>query len=194
MLKSLDPRGYLKVNNLFSQSEVVTLKKLVSQPHWQKVQEIYGRMRYFGPFKPIDVELDFEIKLTEKINNLLKTDFPPCQITMCTTYSLEYGEPELPPHFDGDSTDLILNYQLESNTDWPVGVDQEIVKLEDNSAIMFNPNVKIHWRPRKLFNKDEYVTMIFFRFQGLEPVDNTHLRLLMDDPIFDEARSFRDSL
>lgn len=192
MTNIVKDRGYLKINKLFSQDEINILSNLVNNPNGQKVQEIYGRMRYFGPFEPVDEAIKFEDLLTEKVNSLLNTRFLPCKITLCVTYSLEYGEPSLPPHFDGDSTDLILNYQLESNTTWPVGVGTEVVELEDNSAILFNPNEQVHWRTRKKFNKGEYVKMVFIRFQSSESSDYSHLRLSQTDPIFSDAHRARD--
>ena len=110
-------------------------------------------------------------------------------------YSPKYGIPELPPHFDADSTDLIINYQLKSNTSWDVGVNEEIYKMEDNSAIMFNPNKDIHWRSKKIFEADEFVKMIFFRFGKLNnPTDNSHLRYSLDNKIYKDVNAFRDSL
>jgi hypothetical protein len=110
-------------------------------------------------------------------------------------YSPKYGTPDLPPHFDGDSTDLIINYQLKSNTSWDVGVNEEIYKMEDNSAIMFNPNKDIHWRSKKIFEAEEFVKMIFFRFGSLKnPKDNSHLRYSLDNKVYKDVNAFRDSI
>lgn len=110
-------------------------------------------------------------------------------------YNKKYGTPTLPPHFDGDSSDVIVNYQISSNTSWDIGLDSELYKIEDNSALVFNPNKNVHWRPEKTFNEGEYVKMIFFRLRGIEDVvDNSHLRYSLDDPIYKEANRFRDSL
>ncbi len=110
-------------------------------------------------------------------------------------YNKKYGTPNLPPHFDGDSSDVIVNYQISSNTSWGIGLGTELYGLEDNSALVFNPNKNIHWRPEKIFNDDEYVKMIFFRLRSVKDlIDNSHLRYSLDDPIYKEANRFRDSL
>lgn len=110
-------------------------------------------------------------------------------------YSNKHGRPNLPPHFDGDDTDLIFSYQFESNTQWDVGVDLETFPLKDNSAIVFNPNRHIHWRPRKKFEDGEYVAMIFFRLLNpIERSDYSSMALDSNDPIFDEVNAFRDSI
>ena len=62
-------------------------------------------------------------------------------------YNKKYGTPNLPPHLDGDGKDLIINYQISSNTSWDIGVDLGTHSMEDNSALVFNANKNIHWRP-----------------------------------------------
>ena len=110
-------------------------------------------------------------------------------------YSSKYGQPNLPPHFDGDSNSLIVDYQYKSNTPWGLGVDTTVFEMEDNKAIIFNPNEYPHWRPHKKFEEGEVVTMIFFRF--VDPsgkTDYSHMRYSQDHEIFEEARKIRDSL
>lgn len=111
-------------------------------------------------------------------------------------YNSEYGVPDLPPHYDGDYNDLIINYQLESNTKWSVGVNFETYALEDNSALIFNPNTEIHWRPKKTFAPGQFVKMVFFRFENEKNrSDYTELRKFWPkDEIFESIRNFRDSL
>lgn len=110
-------------------------------------------------------------------------------------YNKKYGAPNLPPHFDGDGSDFIINYQLSSNTSWDIGVDLKTYQMEDNSALVFDPNKNIHWRTHKTFNEGEYVKMIFFRLQRLNSdVNNDHLRYSLDNEIYKEVNLFRDSL
>jgi len=60
---------------------------------------------------------------------------------------------------------------------------------------MFNPNLNLHWRPKKEFKDGDYVAMIFFRFEKKNnKTDYSHLALSQDDPIFKEANDFRNSL
>lgn len=110
-------------------------------------------------------------------------------------YNAKYGTPDLPPHYDGDSSDLIINYQLSSNTPWNIGLGLKTYELEDNSAILFNPNMHIHWRPHKNFNDGEYVKMLFFRFiKSPEPTDYSSLRYSLDDDVLKEVADYRNSL
>ena len=110
-------------------------------------------------------------------------------------YNSKYGKPNLPPHLDGDTNDLILNYQLDSNTQWDIGIDLNTYSLKNNSAIIFNGNTNIHWRVHKEFKKQEYVKMIFIRL--FSTVKKSDYRDLTNDPnheIFKEVVKFRDSL
>jgi hypothetical protein len=109
-------------------------------------------------------------------------------------YNKKYGDPNLPPHVDRDSNDLIINFQLESNVSWDIGLGLNTYTIKDNSALIFNGNTNIHWRPHKTFKDEEYVKMIFFRF-GKEnnKSDYSDLPTMQDDSYFDEVRAFRDN-
>jgi hypothetical protein len=109
-----------------------------------------------------------------------------------TDYSSQYGQPNLPPHFDGDDNSVIVDYQYSSNTSWGLGIDSRVFELEDNKAIIFNPNEYPHWRPHKTFEDGEYITMIFIRFP--DGSDYSNLVLSQDDAAFDTARRAREAL
>ena len=115
---------------------------------------------------------------------------------MCVEYSAEHGQPNLPPHFDGDTNDLIINMQLESNTSWPIGLNTEVYTLKDNEALVFNGNTEAHWRVHKEFKEGEYVMMLFARFCKVENrSDYSELsKHWPGSDIFKDARELRDSL
>jgi hypothetical protein len=133
--------------------------------------------------------------IQERTERLLNKKLRPMSVSY-VEYRLEHGQPNLPPHFDGDNNDLIIDYQLKSNTSWDLGVDGKLFDMNDNNALIFNPNEYPHWRPHKTFTEGEYVGMIFFRFPDLSwtEVDYSNKRLSQQDNAFDEARSLRDSL
>ena len=110
-------------------------------------------------------------------------------------YNSKYGKPNLPPHFDGDKNDLIINYQLEANTVWELGLDLQTFILEDNSALVFNANTHIHWRTHKQFKQGEYVKMLFVRFYNSEVrSDYRDVPMNQTDEVFLEAIALRNSL
>lgn len=110
-------------------------------------------------------------------------------------YSNKYGSPNLPPHFDGDTNNIIINFQLSSNTSWGIGVGTEVYYLQDNSAVVFNGNTNIHWRPIKNFKDGEYVRMIFFRLYDPDNrPDYSGLPPSQDHEVFAEVRNIRNAM
>ncbi len=131
--------------------------------------------------------------IRKRTEALLGTSLPAISFSFAH-YGKKYGQPNLPPHFDGDTNSVIIDYQYKSNTSWSLGVDTEVFEMQDNDALIFNPNEYPHWRPHKVFNEGEFVTMIFFRFADRAgKIDYSHLNLLQDNPIFYEANKARDA-
>jgi hypothetical protein len=137
---------------------------------------------------------DINNKLNDLANSLSDENLSIDHI-LYAEYSNKYGSPNLPPHFDGDTNELIINFQLSSNVSWDLGLNLQTYKLKDNSAFIFNGNTNIHWRPHKKFKDGEYVRMMFIRFYNTEKrSDYSYLPIKQDDDIFNNARVFRDSL
>ena len=176
----------MKIDNVFSDEEIQYLNNIINDIKEFEPDEELGRHKF-----TIDkIGNEFAERLIKLVNNNLSLS----SVTY-VEYSNKFGKPNLPPHFDGDSSELILNYQLSSNTVWDLGLNTSIYKLEDNSAILFDPNKNIHWRPIKDFKDGEYVKMIFFRFcDQSNQLDNSHLRYSLGDIIYKEVREFRERL
>lgn len=196
-MTAITTKSILRVDNLFSPEELQTIAQvfnnLPDQP--EDLANPLGRAKV--SIEDSDVPKHIETKLTDLVTAAFNIDseiemaLPP----MFVEYSNKYGQPQLPPHFDGDYNDLIIDYQLASNTSWSLGVDTSTYQLEDNSALIFNPNAYAHWRPRKAFKGGEYVRMVFFRFSSpINTSDYSYLPNHPDDPAFDEVNKVRDSL
>lgn len=91
------------------------------------------------------------------------------------------GRPSLPMHKDsnieeGDTSPYELerdasktrvisfDYHLESNTHWPIIVEEEEFNLSDNDALLMYPEKQIHGRPNKQFKDNEYLQVIILSF------------------------------
>jgi hypothetical protein len=173
----------IKVENLFSEKQLDALNKMISNGE-VTIDEKLGRSQVI--LNSLGEE-NIGSKILEIGNNLSLSS------AIYVEYSNNFGQPNLPPHYDGDNSDLIVNYQLSSNTSWDIGLGLETYSLEDNSALIFNPNEHIHWRPIKQFEAVEYVKMIFFRLWNTDNTsDYSHLRYSLDNPIFDEVKKIRD--
>ena len=189
-----------KLTNLFTSEELDIIKSLyleasnktdLSEEEAQYPYEELGRFHIEGVFLPEHIQKKLEGIVNLELPEPLEMLNPPLYVE----YNAKYGQPNLQPHVDGDFTDFIIDFQLESNTQWPLGLNEEVYPLEDNEALLFNPNTNIHWRPRKTFQEDEYVKMIFFRFLNQEsPSDYSYLPHNPADPMFTSVHSFRDNL
>jgi hypothetical protein len=125
-----------------------------------------GRRDTYGIiFSPKIIE-----KITKIANKFLNPGSDLVRLTgvQYTEYSGDMkGNPSLGIHFDGGKDcDMILDYQLESNISWGIGIDEEVYTLKNNELLLLNPVTKIHYRPKKKFNNDDLVRMIFFKFSS----------------------------
>jgi hypothetical protein len=209
------------INDVFTEEQLNTLHKIMSNIATPTI-ELHSEFPHdhekcdpiTAPFDPtigidrvigrvqngcIDDHLSEDIKnrVLQIVEDILGE---PCAIThaLHSTYSNEYGSPNLPPHLDGTPDDIIINFQLTSNTSWDLAINTEIYSIEDNGALVFNPNTEIHWRPHKTFNDGEYIQMIFFRCHKVG--SKCSFSYMYDTPSIDinkiiaDANKVRDSL
>jgi hypothetical protein len=82
--------------------------------------------------------------------------------------------PLLHPHTDEafNSKRFTLDLQLESNVSWDIVVDnwksEQVFTLKDNEALTFSGTHQVHWRPKREFEKGEYLDMLFMHFAPLK--------------------------
>lgn len=185
-------KNVYEVSNFLLPEELDIIEELLTTKQKQSIDPDsmldpnLGRIIYMIPI-PINILNDIQIRVEALLGRPLKD-----MNAMFVDYESKYGQPNLPPHFDGDQNDVIVDYQYKSNTSWGLGVSSTVYEMEDNKAIIFNPNEYPHWRPHKTFQEGEYITMMFFRFPD-ESIDYSHMRLSQNDPIFEEARKIRDN-
>lgn len=199
----------VKINNVFSNTELDLINSLLRKDEIQKNEDgtyvqhdgngnAYGVHSGLGrlQYRIEDSQQFGELKnnLAKKINELFGLNISSSG-AYCAEYSAEFGTPNLPVHWDHDNTEIIFNYQLSCTTAWDIGVNKDIYSMEDNSALVFNPNKYMHWRPHKIFKEGEYIKMIFFRFTDLNnPSDYAHLDYTIGHEIFSEVNEFRNNL
>ena len=183
-----------KITNLFTAEEINIIRDAISE-----LSESQFEVHETGRKQTNQARLpgEFSDKLVSLVRDItgVTTPLRMLEPPQYVEYGSEYGTPWLQPHVDGDFNDFIIDYQLEANTEWPLGADTEVYPLEDNEGLLFNPNMTIHWRPRKTFKPGEYVRMLFFRFHNPENYsDYSHLPHNPNDPMFKDVHEFRDSL
>jgi hypothetical protein len=178
-----------EVSDFLLPEELEIIELTMKDREMEKEDPILGRVLYKLPLPDKMLE-----DIQQRVETLVgrKLDFIG---HIFAEYESKYGQPNLPPHFDGDNNSLIIDYQYKSNTSWDLGVETEVFKMKDNKAIIFNPNQYPHWRPHKTFGNEEYVTMIFFRFPNKDgKIDYSDMRYSQNHEIFEDARKIRDSL
>jgi hypothetical protein len=177
-----------KITGVFSNEEILKINSLLQ--HDNIIHEDLGRLQY----NPMQLPNEIINKVQNIADNFSKNKLNLSSV-VCVEYNNKYGKPNLPVHWDHDNTDLIINYQLESTTSWDIGVDLKVYNLEDNTALVFNPNAYTHWRPHKTFKDNEFIKMIFFRFIDIEnPSDYSVLDYIIEHEVFNEIEEFRNSL
>jgi len=201
--------GIYKIDNVFSEKQLELINYFVKKNKVKKdsngdypdrekdylngngIDKRLGRLQY--GIKNNDILQRLKGELENSVNGLFNSNLYLSSITYAE-YSAEFGEPNLPIHWDHDDTEIIFNYQLDSTTNWEIGVDKNVYVMENNSALIFNPNAYTHWRPIKTFIPGEYVRMIFFRFKSIDgQINYKSLDYSVDHEIFDEIREFRNN-
>ena len=183
-----------KIKDLFTQQELEWIDLAIQNAPTED-DPVLGRVTKHIT-KPSN---NFLWKLIQTTNSTFNKELVLGPITY-TRYSAKFGKPNLPPHIDRDKVEVIVDYQYKSNTNWPLGLNKTIYEMEDNSALMFNPNKNIHWRPIKDFDSEEFVEMIFFRFFEIEngQVVSDYTDVLPREgtynPELEEVEEFRNKL
>jgi hypothetical protein len=119
---------------------------------------------------PIEIINEISDKLIE--NKILNYQYIGKSTAML--YNKNLGNPKLTEHIDSTEhkDTIMVDYQLESNTNWALSVEGKDYTLLDNQALIFCGNQQKHSRKFKKFNDNEFITNIIFRFN---PYENTNL-------------------
>jgi hypothetical protein len=85
-------------------------------------------------------------------------------------YSPEYSTalPILRSHKDMGYFTFILDYQLNSNIDWDIIIEDNLFSLKNNDLLSFYPTLQQHSRPEIDWNDDSFVEMLFFEFKEID--------------------------
>lgn len=173
------------LKNVFTIEEVKEIKdqinQMVSSKHVEMdnqehfIPEPMVQYSYLNQGRRDTYEIAFSDKIIEKITNIANglIDYGSDKVRLTSVQYTEYsgdmkGNPSLGIHFDGgQDCNLILDYQLESNISWGIGIDEDVYVISDNELLILNPVTQIHYRPIKKFNSGDLIRMIFFKFSAV---------------------------
>jgi hypothetical protein len=172
------------LKNVFTKEEIDKIESSINNPKNSKFVDMPNQVQfdpqplvkysYLNQGRSDTYEIEFDNSIIDKITKIANSFIEDSSLAVSLT-SIQYteysgdmdGNPSLGIHFDGGShCDMILDYQLESNISWGLGVDEEVYTLSDNELLLLNPVTKIHYRPIKKFNPGDFMRMIFFKFSS----------------------------
>jgi hypothetical protein len=149
------------IKNFLTDYEIDDLLNSIKKPYKQYVMDLF-------------VQQITDFRMPEKIEQKIISHIE--KITGLSGFEMEYqfsryellnanGEvamPNLTPHFDGfEQPRITFDYQLNSNTSWPIYVEGKEFVLKNNEALTFSGTHQVHWRSPKDFSEGEFVEMIF---------------------------------
>jgi hypothetical protein len=81
-------------------------------------------------------------------------------------YTSENGvTPNLPMHTDnGNLIKYTLDFQCQSNIDWPLIIEGQRFDMKDNDMIAFNGSKQYHGRDDRIFKDSDFLENVFFQF------------------------------
>lgn len=86
-------------------------------------------------------------------------------------YYGKYGNgnsPNLPPHLDVENyyTKVSIDYQMSSNIDWAIVVEDDSFILKNNEVLVFEASERIHWREPIILKEQDRCEVIVFHFSN----------------------------
>lgn len=162
------------VRDVLTEQEIQEIYKMLETPSQQYVMKRFNQK--ISDFRlPESVERKV-IKHCEEISGetgLMISEYQFARYTNIINEDGTIGAPFLSPHYDETFKEprFTFDYQMRSNTSWPLVVEEKEFALEDNQALTFSGTHQIHWRVKKTFSPEDFVDMIFFHLKkaGAEP-------------------------
>jgi hypothetical protein len=164
------------IDNVLSEDEIQQIYDAVGRPTQKFFMGLFGQdvSDFNIPRSVYEKVLSICQELTGKDDLVIEA----YQFARYQKFTREDGAvsyPRLMPHHDGVFPEprFTFDYQIGSNTDWPLVVEGKTFTLKDNQALTFSGTHQIHWREKKEFQDGEYVDMIFFHMYSRSDKANT---------------------
>jgi hypothetical protein len=158
-LDNISIRGFENNDNC----EYVDMLNVIGQPHLGRF--IVKTQYSVDGVSQISLPESILKKVDEYVESNNPYDVPLSRVgASFVRYDKKYGIPNLGPHIDLGHTGVIVDFQLDSSTDWALGIDDEVYHLDDNSLVLFDALRQYHWRPEQEFEEDDFVSLIFFEY------------------------------
>jgi hypothetical protein len=156
------------VKDVLTPEEIASIYKMLETPSQEYVMKRFNQ-------KISDFQLPASVakkvvEYCEKISgesDLVISEYQFARYTNIYEEDGTLGAPVLSPHYDETFKEprFTFDYQMASNTSWPLVVEEREYSLEDNQALTFSGTHQIHWRTKKVFSDEDFVDMIFFHLK-----------------------------
>jgi hypothetical protein len=163
------------------------VKVLLAIVDYQKKAEHLGE--FYSPLvlnsmARMQIEVMYPISIQRKLE-IFASEMVGEEVFMYHNSYLSYNRvhnpevnPKLPPHYDSDNyfSKLTMDYQLDSNIDWPIVIGEETFNLEYGDLLIFWGAGQPHWRDPILFKEGdntEVLTMHFSTRKDFEELNNS---------------------
>lgn len=166
------------VDNILTQDEIDQIYKNLEVAYKRYVMEPYGQK--VSDFRMPESVLNKIIKISEEISGVSGLILEAYQFSRYEKFVKPDGvvsNPVLTPHYDDfQEPRFTFDYQIKSNTSWPLVVEDREMTLSDNQALTFSGTHQVHWRTNKTFNDGEFIDMIFchLHLPNAEPNPDSH--------------------
>jgi hypothetical protein len=172
----------LIVENVLTQQEIDQIYREIDRAYDSYIMERYGQK--ISNFRMPQSALDKIVKISEEISGVNGLVLEAYQFSRYEKFVKPDGVvsmPKLIPHYDSfPEPRFTFDYQIKSNTSWPLVVEDKELTLEDNQALTFSGTHQIHWRTEKDFQDGEFIDMIFCHLSlpNSEPNSNEHWEIM----------------
>lgn len=161
--------------NFFTSEEEKTLRDLIEANRLLRPGSSRFAPMIIEQMSRSQIEFIIPENIKEKLLTLAKqfVDDPDLELThyQYLDYFGKYGNgnsPNLPPHLDVENyyTKVSIDYQMSSNIDWPIVVEDQGFTLKDNEVLVFEASDRIHWRDPIILKEDDRCEVIVFHFSN----------------------------
>ena len=161
--------------NFFTSDEEKTLRDLIETNRLLEPGSSRFAPMVIEQMSRSQIEFVIPENIKEKLLTLAKqfVDDPDLELThyQYLDYFGKYGNgnsPNLPPHLDVENyyTKVSIDYQMSSNIDWSIVVEDQGFILKDNEVLVFEAGDRIHWRDPIILKENDRCEVIVFHFSN----------------------------
>jgi hypothetical protein len=175
--------------NFLTDEDVKEINKLIEIAKTDESIDGFYKPYVLSQLSRMQIELIYPKNIKEKLENFA-SELCGEDVVMTHNsyldYSMEHGDgviPSLPPHFDSDNyyTKITFDYQLFSNIDWPVVVDNKYFNLNNGDLLTFWGSGIMHWRENINLKPEEKTTVLTWHFANLKDHEELSIISRLDD-------------